>query len=347
MGSFPRYALPHTWRKFVGYLLHWGLFGTLNIQLFLYYQAFPNDRLFNKCLVYTVYALEFIQTMLITYAAFETFGYRFGDLSALGDVRFEWFSVPVMSGIVSFLVAFIGQSFYAYRLFLLSKSRWLPLFIVVIALMSSIGAFLAGSFSFKVGSDLPLLHSKRNFGIGVWLGGAASTDIIITAAMSYYLWKSKTGFRETHALVSRLIRLTIETGSVTAVVAIIDFTLFFGIPDKPYFIAAGIILPKLYANTILAVLNARFQIAGGRGSNPSVDFLTFPNIRNIDGPNTPSGTGPVVAIHREVFTDRDLGDIVKMTDAIKFRRALDVRTVKAFNAKDFGVVDAPSGNTTS
>ncbi|KAJ7444802.1 hypothetical protein B0H11DRAFT_2341875 [Mycena galericulata] len=317
---------------FVGYLLHWGLFGTLNIQLFLYYQAFPNDQLVNKCLVYSVYVLEFIQTMLVTYAAFETFGYRFGDLSALGDVRFEWFSVPVMSG----LVAFIGQSFYAYRLYLLSKSRYLPLFIVAIALMSSIGAFMAGSFSFKVGSDLPLLHSKKNFGIGVWLGGAASTDIIITAAMSYYLWKSKTGFRETQALLVRLITLTIETGCVTgkwctvvcydevlipiplAAVAIVDFTLFFAIPDKPYFIAAGVILPKLYANTILAVLNARFQIAGGRGSNPSVDFLSFPHIRNIES-NTPSGTGPVVAIHREVFSDRDMGDIVKMTDASDFR----------------------------
>ncbi|KAJ7501078.1 hypothetical protein B0H11DRAFT_1713893 [Mycena galericulata] len=310
MVSLTRCALPHTSRKFVGYLLHWGLFGTLNIQLYLYYQAFPNDRLFNKCLVYTVYVLEFIQTMLITYAAFETFGYRFGDLSALGDVRFEWFSVPVMSG----LVAFIGQSFYAYRLYLLCKSRWLPLLIVMLLNRSFVTEI------FTVGSSLPLVHSKKNYGIGVWLGGAASTDIIITAAMSYYLWKSKTGFRETHALVVRLIRLTIETGFLIsiplAVVAIIDFTLFFGIPDKPYFIAAGIILPKLYANTILAVLNARFQIAGGRGSNPSIDFHSFPHIRNIElnaGPNTPV-TGPVVAIHREVFSDRERDDLVKMTD---------------------------------
>ncbi|KAJ7485148.1 hypothetical protein B0H11DRAFT_2018286 [Mycena galericulata] len=326
MVSLPRCALPHTSRKFVGYLLHWGLFGTLNIQLYLYYQAFPNDRLFNKCLVYTVYVLEFLQTMLITYAAFTTFGYGFGNPSALGDVRFEWFSVPVMSG----LVAFIGQSFYAYRLYLLSKSRWLPSLIVVLATMSSIGAFMAGSFSFRVGSSLPLVHSKRNYGIGVWLGGAASTDIIITAAMSYYLWKSKTGIRETNALLVRLIRLTIETGCVTAAVAITDFTLFFAIPDKPYFIAAGVILPKLYANTIFAVLNARFQIAGGRGTSSSVDFLSFPHVRNIElnaGPNavTPSGTGPVVTIHREVFSDRELGD-VKMTDASDFRSSTHKNT---------------------
>jgi hypothetical protein len=37
--------------------------------------------------------------MLMTYAAFATFGYGFGDLSALRDVRLEWLTVPVMSGL--------------------------------------------------------------------------------------------------------------------------------------------------------------------------------------------------------------------------------------------------------
>ncbi|KAJ7203953.1 hypothetical protein B0H12DRAFT_1243701 [Mycena haematopus] len=308
---------------FVGYLMHWGLFGTLTIQLYLYYQAFPNDQLANKCLVYSVYVIEFIQTMLMTYAAFATFGSGFGDLAALSDVHFEWLTVPVMSGIV----AFIGQTFYAYRLYMLSKSRWLPILIIMIALMSSIGAFMAGSFSFNVGSNLALLHSKRNVGLAVWLGGAASADIIITGALTFYLWKSNTGFRETHALIVRLIRLTIETGCVTAAVAITDFTLFFAIPDKPYFIAAGVILPKLYANTILAVLNARFQIVGGRDTT-SVDFRSFGHIRNIELnaiPSTPSGTGPVVAIHREVFSDREMGEgDMKMADGSHFRSSVHI-----------------------
>ncbi|KAJ7604443.1 hypothetical protein DFH06DRAFT_314711 [Mycena polygramma] len=300
----------------VGYLLHWGLFGTLSIQLYLYYQAFPNDRLFNKCLVYTIYAIEFVQTMLMTDAAFSSFAYGFGDVSALDDVHFEWLTVPVMSGIV----AFIGQSFYAYRLYKLSKSRWLPLLIVVISLTSTVGAFCAGSFSFKVGADLALVQSKSNYGIGIWLGGAAFVDIMIALLLTYYLWKHDTGFRGTHALVARTIRLTIETGSITALVAITDVTLFFCFPGKPYFIAAGSILPKLYANTIFAVLNARFQIAGGRGSTCDKDFVSFPSfIRNPDG-NRRRGSaachadGPVVSVTREVFADRELEDMVKLRD---------------------------------
>ncbi|KAJ6464768.1 hypothetical protein C8R47DRAFT_67878 [Mycena vitilis] len=318
----------------VGYLLHWGLFGTLSIQLYLYYQAFPNDRLFNKCLVYTICAIEFVQTMLMTDAAFSSFAYGFGDVSALDDVRFEWLTVPVMSGIV----AFIGQSFYAHRLYKLSKSRWLPLLIVVFSLTSTVGAFCAGSFSFKVGADLALVQSKSNYGIGIWLGGAALVDIVIALLLTYYvkllcdssskaertygfqLLKHDTGFRGTHALVARTIRLTIETGSVTALVAITDVTLFFSFPGKPYFIAAGSILPKLYANTIFAVLNARFQIEGGRGSTCDKDFVSFPSfIRNPDGNRRRAsvplhGDGPIVSVTREVFADRELEDMVKLRD---------------------------------
>ncbi|KAJ6566768.1 hypothetical protein B0H19DRAFT_912397, partial [Mycena capillaripes] len=47
--------------QFLRYLLHWGLFGTLSLQLYLCYQAFPRDRDFNKWLVYTVYVIEFMQ----------------------------------------------------------------------------------------------------------------------------------------------------------------------------------------------------------------------------------------------------------------------------------------------
>ncbi|KAJ6537866.1 hypothetical protein B0H19DRAFT_1382538 [Mycena capillaripes] len=245
----------------------------------LYYQAFPKDPRFNKCLVYTVYIIEFVQTILMTSAAFDTFGYGFGDLSALRDIHFEWFTVPVMSGVV----AFIGQSFYTYRLYLLSRSRWLSVLIVILALTSSVGAFIAGSFSFKVGGNLGLLQTDRNWGLGVWLGGAAFTDIIITVCLTYYLCKYDTGFHETHALVVRTTRLTIETGSVTALVAMTDVALFYAFPGKPYFIAAGSILPKLYANTMFAVLNARFQIVGGRGYTSSTDVLSFPSyVRNVE-----------------------------------------------------------------
>ncbi|KAJ7239866.1 hypothetical protein C8J57DRAFT_1563201 [Mycena rebaudengoi] len=309
--------------EIVGYLLNWGLFGSLTVQLYLYYRAFPHDRLVNKWLVYTVYTIEFVQTMLITYAAFSTFGYGFGDPAALRDLRLEWLTVPVMSGCVSF----IGQSFYAYRLYVLSKSPWLPVFCVVIALLSAIASFVTGSFAFKAGSNLSVLATPRKIASGVWLGTSALNDIIITICLAYYLWKHDSRFRHTHALIVKLIRLTIETGSVTALVAIIDFVLLLGFPGKHYFIAAGIILPKLYANSMFAVLNSRFQIVGGRGYSSSGNIMSGSSfIRNAGngGPDTHPGPAPVVSIRKEVFEDRELDDLVSKTNTIGFRSGTTV-----------------------
>ncbi|KAK0430062.1 hypothetical protein EV421DRAFT_1860971, partial [Armillaria borealis] len=112
----------------VAYLLHWGLFGTLSVQLYLYYLAFPNDRKFTKFLVYGIYIVEFVQTILVTCDAFERFGYGFGDIDALTASYLSWPTVPIMSGIV----ACVGQVFYAYRIFVLSKSRTVPILITCV-----------------------------------------------------------------------------------------------------------------------------------------------------------------------------------------------------------------------
>jgi hypothetical protein len=69
----------------------------------LYYQAFPNDRRFTKCLVYTVYMIELVQTIIMARDAFTIFGYGFGDLAALTGVHLEWFAICILSGIGTLL----------------------------------------------------------------------------------------------------------------------------------------------------------------------------------------------------------------------------------------------------
>ncbi|KAJ6503137.1 hypothetical protein DFH09DRAFT_1201808, partial [Mycena vulgaris] len=83
----------------IGTLLNWGLFGTLSVQVYLYYQAFPNDRLATKCLVYIVFTIDVVQTILITHDAFATFEYGFGDFSAVTKLRLDWVTIPIIGGL--------------------------------------------------------------------------------------------------------------------------------------------------------------------------------------------------------------------------------------------------------
>ncbi|KAK0241047.1 hypothetical protein EDD85DRAFT_1019931 [Armillaria nabsnona] len=293
----------------VAYLLHWGLFGTLSVQLYLYYLAFPTDRKFTKCLVYGIYIVEFVQTMVFTHDAFATFGYGFGDLEALTGMYFNWFTVPIMSSVS----ACIGQGFYAYRIFILSKSRIIPIFVICVSLTSFVAGIITGVWCFPADNVIELNSSRMSVAVGILCGASALCDIIIAICMTHYLMRSNTGFRRTQMLVTKLIRLTVETGSVTAVVALLSFVLFFAFPHQTFYGTPTLIVAKLYANNVYMVLNSRIRIIGGRDTYTSSTDMSITTTMMKDMTSQSSeGTRPtdriqgrvsVVAITPEVFND--------------------------------------------
>ncbi|KAK0474445.1 hypothetical protein IW261DRAFT_1650132 [Armillaria novae-zelandiae] len=313
----------------VSYLLHWGLFGALSVQLYLYYLAFPNDKKFTKYLVYGIYIIEFVQTVLFTHDAFAEFGYSFGDIEALIAMNFNWLTVFIMNAIDT--LACIGQVFYAYRIFILSKSRIVPLFIICVSLTSSVTAMIAGAYSFPKDSITDLNTRKMSIVIGIWCGASALCDIIIAICMTYYmsllpvtilintytileLMHSNTSFRRTQILVSNLIRLTIKTGTMTAIVVLLALILFLAFPHQTFHGAPSLIVPQLYANAILMMLNSQIRIVGGRNTyTSSADkSITTTTVREIASESTEGaqpvdriqGQLPVVVITQDVFSDR-------------------------------------------
>ncbi|PBK86532.1 hypothetical protein ARMGADRAFT_1086380 [Armillaria gallica] len=294
--------------EIVASLLYWGLFGTLSVQLYLYYLAFPNDKKFIKYLVYGIYIVELVQTILASHDAFATFGYGFGDLDALTDVHFYWLIVPIMSAVI----ACVGQVFYAYRIFILSKSRIVPIFVICVSLTSSVAGIIGGIYSFQAGNITKLNNKKTSTAFVIWCGGSSLCDIVIAICMTYYLTRRNTNFRQTRILITKLIRLTIETGSVTAVVTLLSLILFFAFPGQTFYATPAFIISKLYANTVYMVLNSRIRIMGGRDIyTSSTDMETTTTmIRDITSHST-QGTqqtdgvqvqASVVAITKEVLS---------------------------------------------
>ncbi|PBK86558.1 hypothetical protein ARMGADRAFT_530897 [Armillaria gallica] len=290
-------------------LLHWGLFGTLSVQLYLYYLAFPKDRKFTKRLVYGIYIIEFVQTMFFTHDAFAMFGYGFSDIEALTRMYFGWLTVPIMTGIV----AYVGQVFYACRIFVLSKSPIVPIFVTYVSMASSVAAIITGVYSFQAGNINILNDKKTSVAIGIWCGASALCDIVIAICMTYYLTRRSTSFRQTRILVTELIRLTIETGSVTAVVALLNLILFFAFPHQNFYGTPALIMPKLYANSVYMVLNSRIRILGGRytytSSTDMISTIASSTIRDTSsqspqhslGTDGRQGRASVVTITKEVL----------------------------------------------
>ncbi|THH31585.1 hypothetical protein EUX98_g2623 [Antrodiella citrinella] len=243
----------------LGHLFNWGLFGALTVQVYIYYLSFPNDRRLSKGIVLFTYIIEVLQTVLATRDAFRNFATGWGNMIELNAVGWLWFSVPVLGSMISCL----GQVFYAWRISILSRSYVVPSVIMVLSLMQFGTGLYTGAYAHLIGvfSEVQLHEYKTTI---VWLGGTAICDIIIATSMMYYLYKSKTGFKQTAALISKFIRVTVETGLVCATFAILDLSLFLAFKTNNYHLAPSIALSKLYSNSLLAVFNARVRIVGGR-----------------------------------------------------------------------------------
>ncbi|KAJ7729300.1 hypothetical protein B0H16DRAFT_1382641 [Mycena metata] len=281
----------------LAFSMDWALFAALTVQLYLYYQAFPNDMVFTKVLVYTVYCINLTQVIFVTIDAFNTFGYSFGDPSALISTAFRWLWLvgPIFGGIVACIV----QCFYAFRLYRFSGS-WIPPSIITFIALGMCGIVIFGGVSGRQSSSLwANVQAILVVTSPIYLVGTALIDITIAGCMTYYLIKSDAGFRRTHTLVTKLIRLSVETGVITALVAILILALFLGTPGKTYFVVPANSISTVYANTLLAVLNSRFQILNGRRYAPTSDIhISIPS-------NLPSTMGgPAVSITREELSDR-------------------------------------------
>jgi hypothetical protein len=68
----------------------------------LYYLAFPEDRVHMKCLVYGIYFLEFIQSVLIVETTFRKFVTNFQDTGVFDRVETAWLSIPIITAIGKF-----------------------------------------------------------------------------------------------------------------------------------------------------------------------------------------------------------------------------------------------------
>ncbi|KAJ7290261.1 hypothetical protein C8J57DRAFT_1114292 [Mycena rebaudengoi] len=244
---------------FVGTILNFMLFGALFVQVYLYFIAFPADRRFTKILVVFVFTMEILQTMTDVRNTGELFGTRWGDREVMDRVGWAWFSVPVVGSII----AAVGQNFFAYRIYILSSKIWIPGIIAILTIVQMGAGIWSGVQIYNAQKFSRLnMHMKTTT---VWLAASAVCDLIVVAATVLSLAKERNPEfrRQTNATVSRIIRLTVETGVVCAMFALLDLALFAKFENN-YHLAVCMPLSKIYSNSIMVILNSRAYIQSSK-----------------------------------------------------------------------------------
>ncbi|KAF9481902.1 hypothetical protein BDN70DRAFT_930448 [Pholiota conissans] len=247
---------------FVGIIFNWGLFGVLSIQVYTYFLSFPKDKPALKVLVGGVYILEATQIGLLTQTVWALMVNGFGNLLAFGNVGTTWISFSWIGSLVAVLV----QCFYSYRIAIFAESRIIPGIIVTMSIISFAGSLTFSVLQKQAGTFLNFFENQSRSAaitLGFWIGTSTACDVLIAICMCYFLHKRKYGtFSRTQALLSKLIRMTIETGALTASISTLSLILYYLPSLKPwmYFEMPLSAEAKLYSTTLLAVLNSRAHI---------------------------------------------------------------------------------------
>ncbi|KAJ7136611.1 hypothetical protein C8R44DRAFT_976148 [Mycena epipterygia] len=235
----------------IGVLLNTTLYGVLLVQMLMYYQRYKRDRTWFRYLALYLLIAETVNVVFDIGLIYEPLIFRYGTAKAL-DIS------PLLlrpDAAVTVAISTPVQLFVAWRVKMLTKSYFFP-FLIALSSLISLGGGLSVTIMVTLHSAYADFASFHPFVI-TWLSSTAACDVILSGALIYSLYTRKSGVSATDRYVNRIISLTVQTGSITAIAALLDLFVFLFSPGTTLNFIWDFPLSKLYTNALLSTLNAR------------------------------------------------------------------------------------------
>ncbi|PCH33056.1 hypothetical protein WOLCODRAFT_159806 [Wolfiporia cocos MD-104 SS10] len=254
-------------------LFVWAFQGVLSVQIYMFHSFFPDERPLLKALVIGLYVFECVQTVLITVDTFDIYVYSHADYASVTAPLNLWFSSLIMNAMASVTV----QWYFAWRLYIVSKSIVLLAGICFLAFIQAGAGFTSGIMQ----KEAPSLVNYRPVHpvTMVNLIGCALVDSIIAISMTVTLLRARSNVLAYRTpILNRIIRLGIGTGTLTASVAIVVLAMAFGSPQTFLFETLGFVISQFYVNSLVTNLNSRHFL---RAEQQVVDISLRPSIWKV------------------------------------------------------------------
>jgi predicted neutral ceramidase superfamily lipid hydrolase len=173
----------------VGVMLTSIVFGIITVQTYMYYQRFPNDGILTKLMVAFLWSIQAFEVGCTTYALYWYFIKHYGNEFLLVDAIWEGTTYQTVSTIASMTT----QSFFAWRVYTLSHSVLLGVFMETLVLAQcSLGAITAAK-AYILG-NFAEISVKEYYFVLAWLACEAISDTAIATSMVLLLRRQRTGF---------------------------------------------------------------------------------------------------------------------------------------------------------
>ncbi|KAJ6510177.1 hypothetical protein C8R47DRAFT_1208214 [Mycena vitilis] len=261
-----------------------GLYGVSCVQTWYYFNRYGStDLWYIKSLVGVVFVCDSIHQALISHTVYWYVITNYSRPEALSNLVWsillevlfnvgQLVSVSVVPpNILKGLIGLMVQSFLAMRVWRLSNRNKTLTAITASLVLAEFGcsvAFTIQSLQLKTWKELGEL---KGLSMSVNVLGAVS-DFFIALTLVYYLRRSRTGFKKSDTMITKLIVFSVSTGLLTSVCAVASLVSIIVWGQTLIYVAFYFSLGRLYFNSVLATLNARNDI---RASTDDPEDLTF------------------------------------------------------------------------
>ncbi|KAG1729852.1 uncharacterized protein EDB91DRAFT_1158837 [Suillus paluster] len=266
----------------VGFVLNTILYGALVTSVLLYFSSFKSDGGWIRLLVTTLWLLSTVNVILEFVFLYDTLIIHFGDENALSRANWVFSLLPGITGTISTLV----QLFFAWRIRILTSSVWLVGIIVFLAT----AAFLCGIGTTIAINMVPVFTQFHRFEVVFVIGLASSAvdNLLITGLLVRSLREHKTGFMDTDHIIKKIIRVTLQTGLLTAIWTLIVLAVYIALTNGMHLVFNQS-LAQFHTISLMSTLVARprdnpytdFTVVNGEQSERRDDHFPL-EYRNID-----------------------------------------------------------------
>ncbi|KAJ7122783.1 hypothetical protein C8R44DRAFT_875986 [Mycena epipterygia] len=263
-----------------------GLYGVSCVQTWYYFNRYGStDHWYIKVLVGLVFAFDSIHQGLISHTVYWYVITNYSHPEALSTLVWSILLEVLFNGLIGLIV----QSFLTMRVWRLSNKNIALTAVTASLVLAEFGCSVAFTIQSLQLSTWEELAKLKGLSMSVNVLGAAA-DLVIAVILVFYLRRSKTGFKKSDTMISKLIMFSVSTGFLTGICAVASLVSILIWGQTLIYVAFYFSLGRLYFNSVLATLNARKDILSDDPEDLSFSLQTLSK-----GPRNMS-TRPTISI---------------------------------------------------
>ncbi|TBU26595.1 hypothetical protein BD311DRAFT_762073 [Dichomitus squalens] len=239
----------------VGALISAILSGTVTTQVFLYLKLYgTDDYKRNTFIVCTLWTLDSLHLAMVFASCWIYLIRNFGNTAICDYIPWTIALTVALTAIVTL----ISHCFFAHRIYMLSKQSWTLTAPIILLAVGRLAAALVSTSEMINLRSYSAFVSQVGWVFTTGLSLSTSVDVLITVILITLLQRSRTGFSTlTDRLIDVVTVYTLETGLLTCITTAVSLICWLTMPRNLIFLALHFSIPKLYATSTLATLNAR------------------------------------------------------------------------------------------